>query len=59
MIIDTSPAIALIRWFAGFLHEAPGALAGGFVAYCLHETYHRIWKKPGHWLTRRLRGRGK
>lgn len=53
MIIDI-PGADMLRWVADHLREAPGALAGGFLAYVMHELFHVVWKKPGHLLTRRI-----
>lgn len=54
-MIDISAPLAMVGWFFDHLVKIVPEVVGGFVAYCLHLAYHEVWKKPGHWLTRRLR----
>lgn len=53
MIIG-DPTGGLLGWVADNLRDAPGALAGGFIGYVMHETYHKVWKKPAHSLIQRI-----
>lgn len=44
--------MTLFGWLLEHIRDEGGVFVGGFVAYCLHTMYHRLWHRPGHALIR-------
>lgn len=53
-MIDITASAELIRWAVDHVVKIVPEILGGFIAYCLHLAYHEVWKKPGHFITRRI-----